>query len=313
MKRAAPGDVPDAKRQDTKRDHIVFVGNVCVDICVYVDQFPKEDSKSRTNEVVNRRGGNASTSAIVASYLGTPNVSFVGILGTANSSEIITEDFKSAGVHHDFCIRKDAPQSTSYIILSRGSGSRTIVHHPSLPPMQALDFKYPLDRIRWAHFEGRNHEQTLQIMERMHAENIAISVEVEKIRRDGDIEIFLGTKGVKLVFVSKDYVKARGYDSAEPFFKFCENLCQEGVTIVVPWGEKGAYARGPNGEIAFSIAESVNEVKETLGAGDTFNGAFLHAHVSGKPLKESLDFANMVAGYKIRHQGFACVSKLCKL
>ena len=62
--RAAPGDVPDAKRQDTKRDHIVFVGNVCVDICVYVDQFPKEDSKSRTNEVVNRRGGNASTSAI---------------------------------------------------------------------------------------------------------------------------------------------------------------------------------------------------------------------------------------------------------
>eukprot|EP00493_Phyllostaurus_siculus_P003778 UN03793 len=150
-------------------------------------------------------------------------------------------------------------------------------------------------------------------MEKMHAQNITISVEVEKIRRDGDIEIFLGTKGVKLVFVSKDYVKARGYDSAEPFFKFCENLCQEGVTIVVPWGEKGAYARGPNGEIAFSKAETVNEVKETLGAGDTFNGAFLHAHVSGKPLKESLDFANMVAGYKIRHQGFACVSKLCKL
>jgi len=326
MKRSGSRLESRPKRQNTGKTRVLFVGNVCVDICVYAENYPEEDSKTRTNEVVKRRGGNAATSAIVASYLGTPNVFVVGNLGSQESTEVVRRDFDKAGVDYSYCIRKEAPQNTSYIVLSRKTGSRTIVHHPSLPPIQARDFQdagIPLKTIKWAHFEGRNYVQTALIMSDMHMRyNTSISVEVEKIRRDGDIEYFIQKPYIKLIFVSKDYVKARNYDSAEAFYHAFAPLCdkrKDPITVVIPWGERGAYAYQVSDlhiheaqGIVFSKAKTV-KVKETLGAGDTFNGAFLHAFIQGKELKESLDFANMVAGHKVAHDGFECINTISKL
>jgi len=301
------------------KERVLFIGNVCVDICMYVDDYPKEDSKSRTNEVVTRRGGNASTSAIVASYLGTPNVSFVGTLGPDSSIGVIVNDFDKAGIDYTYCLRDSAPQSTSYIFLSRESGSRTIIHHPSTPYMKATQFPVPPPATPccWAHFEGRNHEERGKMMSMLTQCNIPISVEIEKIGRDGDIEFFINKIGISLIFISKDYVKDRNYDSAEAFFEFCKkernsNLIHS-LTIVIPWGERGAYGCEINSidkkreMVVFSEAASVNQVKETLGAGDTFNGAFLHAFIQKKDLQKSLDFANLVAGHKVQYHGFECV------
>jgi len=306
------------------RERVLFIGNVCVDICVYVDEYPKEDSKSRTNEVVTRRGGNAATSAIVASYLGTPNVSFVGTLGSDSSIGVIVNDFDKAGIDYKYCLRKTEPQSTSYIFLSRESGSRTIVHHPSIPYMKANQFPVPLPATpcSWAHFEGRNHEERGKIMSTLTQCNIPISVEIEKIGRDGDIEFFINKIGISLIFISKDYVKDRNFDSAEAFFEFCKkernsNIIRP-ITIVIPWGERGAYGCEINSidkdreMVVFSEAASVNQVKETLGAGDTFNGAFLHAFIQKNDLQKSLDFANLVAGHKVQYHGFECVRDVSK-
>ena len=58
--------------------------------------------------------------------------------------------------------------------------------------------------------------------------------------------------------------------------------------IVVTRGEKGALAIR-NSEVVECSAKSNLEIKDLTGAGDLFAAGFLHGHINGKTLKESLE------------------------
>lgn len=295
--------------RETKR--IALVGVVCIDIIFDVETYPKEDSKSRTYIVERKRGGNASTNAVVMGLLGSSGVTFIGPLGTDNTIGDIISEFTEANVDYTFSPRRNAPQSTSYVLRSQATGSRTIVHHPSCTPFIADDWTPHPQHLDWAHFEGRNSEEFVKLFPRLAAAGVFISVEVEKIRRDGDIEFFLSRPGVKLAFVSKDYVRERGFEDAEGFLdKFLPSAAEPDVIVVIPWGETGAYGRKRGNQTLFSPSCPPEKVVDTLGAGDTFNGAFLHAMRSGKQLQDCLDFGNKVAGFKVGHLGTTCVKQL---
>ena len=57
---------------------------------------------------------------------------------------------------------------------------------------------------------------------------------------------------------------------------------------VVTLGEKGAFAVSRAGERAYAPGFAV-EVADTLGSGDAFTGAFVHAHLSGTSLHEACE------------------------
>ena len=73
--------------------------------------------------------------------------------------------------------------------------------------------------------------------------------------------------------------------------------------LICPWGEKGACAIGPNGKVIRCPAFSPAKVVDTLGAGDTFNGAVIHSLNKGDTLREAVTFGCRIAGQKCGQYG----------
>jgi ketohexokinase len=108
-------------------------------------------------------------------------------------TEFVLADLKSYGVGIDHCVYhegKKLPVTTA--IISRKTGSRTIVHYRDLPELTIDDFrsKIPLNNYRWIHFEGRNAAEVSKMIEIIEEykstlqckEMITVSVELEKCR-----------------------------------------------------------------------------------------------------------------------------------
>lgn len=72
--------------------------------------------------------------------------------------------------------------------------------------------------------------------------------------------------------------------------------------LIVTLGSKGAtFHDGESVQLVPSI--SIDNVVDTTGAGDTFNGAFAFAYASGLSVKESIRFGNLAAGLSIQQPG----------
>jgi ketohexokinase len=79
--------------------------------------------------------------------------------------------------------------------------------------------------------------------------------------------------------------------------------------LVLTWGDDGAYGLARRGEVIHSPAFPPIKVKETLGAGDTFNAGLIDAYVRGLELAEALPLACRLAGKKCGQVGFAALGK----
>ena len=69
--------------------------------------------------------------------------------------------------------------------------------------------------------------------------------------------------------------------------------------IIVTRGEKGAVAINKE-EIVECVAKENLKIKDLTGAGDLFASGFLHGHVNGKSLKESLDIGTEMSSKVIQ-------------
>ncbi|KAF2481004.1 Ribokinase-like protein [Neohortaea acidophila] len=172
---------------------------------------------------------------------------------------------------------------------------------------------------------------------------LVVSVELEKPGREGLQEL---AYEADVVFYSKAWARGQGYTSAEDclkqqsrhlsHMKECEPAPQK--TLICPWGEHGATARSwkytnppsnnanasqpPDEKLVCSPAYIVDDraIVDSTGAGDTFIAGVLFGILcrdgrqerrNGKwSLKDTLDFANGLAGRKILQDGFAGLDKL---
>uniref|UniRef100_S4R659 Ketohexokinase n=1 Tax=Petromyzon marinus TaxID=7757 RepID=S4R659_PETMA len=185
-----------------------------------------------------------------------------------------------------------------------------------LPEILADDFsKVDLGPFRWIHWEGRNGDEQLRMIARVNEMNrrrdpgeaITVSVEIEKPEKL-DTHQLIGHGDV--VFISKDFAKHAGYNSAEAAVRGLYgrvNARRGSGVLVCAWGEQGAAATGPSGEVACSPAFPPPTLVDTLGAGDTFIAGVIAALSRvwpGQSLQEALTFGCRVAGKKCGVQGY---------
>ena len=88
--------------------------------------------------------------------------------------------------------------------------------------------------------------------------------------------------------------------------KIISNAKKFGVkNIIITLGEKGIYFANKNEEYFVEALKLKNEVVDTTGAGDAFNGAFAVALANELKYKDALIFANKVAGISTTRLGAA--------
>jgi ketohexokinase len=281
---------------------VLGIGVATYDVINTVETYPPEDAKVRIIARRVARGGNAANTLEVLSRLGH-RCSWGGVLARDAASQWIMDELRRCGVEtRHGRITADGTAPTSYILLSRATGSRTIAHYRDLPEFGDGDFAaIDLSDYDWIHFEGRNiaaTEKMLQSLALRHRRAVC-SVEVERPRED--IERLFDHADVLLF--SRDYVRGAGWGDAPAFLAHMHRRLPQ-RRMVCTWGEEGAYGVSPDGEVVHSPARPPPVVVETVGAGDTFNAGVIHTLAGGGALAEALETGCRLAGAKCGRVGF---------
>lgn len=277
---------------------VLGVGIATLDIINTVKDYPAEDDEVRALSQRRVRGGNATNTLVVLSELGH-RCAWAGMLPAHDPDALFVQEELQRHAIDTSRVQRPATGKlpVSCITLNRTTGSRTIVHYRDLPEYPFESFReIGLDGLSWLHFEGRAVEELGPMLEKAAGAAAPVSLEVEKAR-----------EGIEALFVlpdvllfSRNYARARGYDSPRTFLL---EVPPAGREAWLAWGEAGAWCRDAGGAFHFRPAETV-EVVDTLGAGDTFNAAVIHGHLRGWPAGRTLEAAVQLAGAKCAREGF---------
>ena len=280
---------------------ILGIGNTLLDIVLSTSHFPKEDEEIRATRRDFQVGGNISNTLYVLKQLGH-STDLVSTIAGDHASKQILSGLKDHGIgtqHLQRYIQGQTP--TSYITLNNETGSRTITHFRNLPEVD-FDFfaKIEVENYDWLHFEGRNIENLIGMI------NIAktflthqpISLEVEKDRQGIDSAIPLAN----LIIFSHHFAKQRGFKDGERLLTEMKKLAPN-ANLLCTWGKQGAWFSAPQSNIQHQPIHPIPQILDTLGAGDTFNAALIHAISEKKDLKSAVQFASQLAGRKCQQRG----------
>ena len=279
--------------------NILAVGIATLDIINTVESYPAEDGELRALSQRQARGGNATNTLSVLSQLGH-HCFWAGVIIDEPDVQLIKQDLASFNIDFSACtVLNSGKMPTSYISLSKETGSRTIVHHRDCPEFSFADFqKIDLQQFDWVHFEGRNVDETLNMFKwlKQHHPDLPFSLEVEKPR--GNIKSLFDYP--QILMFSQQYALANGYETASALLQSLPPTISASCT----WGQLGAWAIN-NATIVHSPSQPPANIIDTLGAGDTFNAGLISALLQQKTIKQALTQACQLAGRKCGQLGFA--------
>jgi len=287
--------------QAASEARILGVGVAAVDVINTVDRYPGEDDEVRASAHRITRGGNATNTLVVLSQLGY-RCDWAGVLADGSGSRVIEEDLRRYGVGLAHCVRLDRGKNpTSYVILNRTNGSRTIVHYRDVREFSFEDFsRIDLAPYAWIHFEGRNVDETLSMMRLSRLRpGLRCSLEVEKDRTGIDQLFDLAD----VVLFSRAFALGRGFATGPAFLRALrpKTVCP---LLVCGWADAGAYAIGEAEQPYAAPAFPPAQVIDTLGAGDCFNAGIIDGLICGDSPSSLLRNACRLAGRKCGREGF---------
>ena len=283
--------------------YVVAIGPNAIDEYYRCDNWPKIGDKCFMEYLKAVPGGMIQNAASIMAGYGV-TVYALDILGKDEYTTVILDDLKKHGVHTEYVdICQEIKNTKTYIVLSQDE--RTIFIVKNKKPKISVD-----DRKRGLLFgasyiyttikDMKNVEDDINLIKQLKANGVKIFFDVEsEAFEDSAKDSFYFESADVLVFNEGGFEKYKGERSQE---EVCEDLFAKGVEIiVVTLGSKGCVVRTPNWVREFPGLKV--EVKDTTGAGDTFNATFLYGLLEGWSIEKAAEYANYAAARSIMYFG----------
>lgn len=274
---------------------IMVIGSISTDFNVQTDRRPKVGETVKGQSFSTSFGGKGANQAVAAARLGA-NVHMVGTVGSDEFGHLLIGNLEVNGISTTLVEQVNNVESGSaHIILADNDNS--IIYIP-----------------------GANNEFKEERLDKLKdemktAEYVIIQNEIPMPIISGLIEI-CDELSVKIIYnpapaeeMDLDLIDKVTYftpNENEFSLLFPELTLEEGLKtypnkLIITLGDEGvAYS---NGEEIIQIPSYKVKVKDTTGAGDTFNGALAYALSVDADLKTSIQFANLVAAISIQKDG----------
>ena len=280
-----------------KKWDVLGIGTITVDNLLFVDQFPRADSKLQVQRTERHGGGLVATALVTTARLGVQSA-FAGIMGYDSDSQWAENDLQAEGVDiSTIKHRDDARIITAYIIVDEVNSSRTILFRKDSIPTTRDDYPSP---------------ETLQSAEILLIDDV-ISPNIVQIAREArsvGIEVVADfenhtalamEKSINHLIVPAAYaLRATEQPDIESAIRI---LWHEGRDLVaVTDGENGCWYYTGSGAVIHQPAFTV-EVVDTTGCGDVFHGAYCATLRWGWDVDKRIEFASATAAMKTQHAG----------
>jgi ribokinase len=246
---------------------IAVVGSINADLVVQMPKLPGRGETVSSAEPAWFPGGKGANQAVAAARMGG-NVSMFGAIGTDEPGQMCLAALKQSGVNVDAVVEVSSPTSTALVMVEHSGENQIVVadganQHASFEPTRIssadaviVQFEIPESVI----------------VEAGKAANGIFCVNAAPVR---ELSVELASLIDVLIVNEHEFAQL-----GEP---------TSGLVIVTA-GAKEVVAYQNGKAVAKSQPPKV-EALDTVGAGDTFVGAFVVAYASGKSISESLDQA----------------------
>jgi sulfofructose kinase len=279
---------------------VIATGGVDVDLVLTVDAIPSE-GETVMGELVGRLpGGTVANFACAAARIGMQSASLASV-GDDSAGRALIQDFERFGVDTSFVSVLAEVETNFTVVLVAPSGERSIVVVPMFKTA------YDPEVARRAYASGRaaymmtgQGEEFIQLAELARSEGALVMV-------DMDPTIGAAPAGVEDVLTRVNVACLNHHAFAavareQPSVAAARRLLDYGPQVVV-------VTSGSGGALAVTADETASvpgwkvEVRDTTGAGDTFNAAFLAGTLRREPLEKRLRFANAAAAIAVTGLG----------
>ena len=275
---------------------LIAAGEFFFDLIFYkLERLPRMGEELVTPNFSLALGGGAATTAIVAARLGR-RVELATILGDTSLDEYAIDELKNQKVTADLIKREPHAMGAITVAVSLPKDRFFLTY----PGANVFLEKYLLSstaRKKLAagahvHFAltPREWRPYADLVQHLKKRGISTSWDLgwhpEAVRRPGFRECYAA---LDIVFLNR--IEALKFANEKSVDKAIRKLAMPGQVVVVKLGADGAMALGPAGLLR-SKGLAVKSV-DTTGAGDAFNGGFLHAWLDSADLKDCLRVGNV--------------------
>lgn len=278
---------------------IVGIGANVYDTLITLTNYPKEDTKMRSQSIKISGGGPCATGIVAASKLGAP-CAFIGNISSDNGGKFLLDDFKRFGVSTEFISVLDGYNSfSSCIWLSMESATRTCVFDKGNLPPTVID-----DTIK----EAVKNAEVLMV----DGNDLSAAIEGAKIARENGTKVLYDAGGLydgieellplsDILIPSEEFALAitktqNADDAAKILFEKYNP-----TVVVITQGKKGGVMFDGKELKHYPILPAT--VVDSNGAGDVFHGAFAFAVTKGYTMYNACIFSSAVSALKCTKVG----------
>jgi ribokinase len=246
---------------------IAVVGSINADLVVQMPKLPGRGETVSSGEPAWFPGGKGANQAVAAARMGG-SVSMFGAIGTDEPGQMCLSALQQSGVDVDAVVKVSSPTSTALVMVESSGENQIVVA------------------------DGANQHASFDSSQIAAADAVIVQFEIPD-----SVIVEVGKTAQGIFCVNAAPVREISTELAGLIDVLIVNeheYAQLGEPksglVIVTAGANEVVAYQDGEEVAKSQPPNV-EALDTVGAGDTFVGAFVVAYASGKSVAESLDLA----------------------